>query len=145
MPRYKSCDYNQLLMVPVSLEEQLAPGTLEYAIHRLIEKRLDTSAFDERYRNDETGCTVYDPKVLLKVVLLGYSRGLMSSRKLEAACRCRLRGWKVPCRAPETQWNSAACIRAGVPALSPPLRGQTWRLPARRRRGRGRIRTESGA
>jgi transposase len=29
----------------------------------------------------------YDPKVLLKVVLLGYSRGLISSRKIEQACK----------------------------------------------------------
>ena len=55
MPRYKSYDYNQLMMVPVSLEEQLVPGTLEYAIHHVIEERLDLSVFDERYRNDETG------------------------------------------------------------------------------------------
>jgi len=31
----------------------------------------------------KTGRSAYDPKVLLKVVLLGYSRGLMSSRKIE--------------------------------------------------------------
>ncbi len=29
----------------------------------------------------------YDPKILLKVVLLGYARGLVSSRKMEQACR----------------------------------------------------------
>ena len=29
----------------------------------------------------------YDPKILLKVVLLAYSRGLISSRKIEQACR----------------------------------------------------------
>jgi hypothetical protein len=53
MPRYKPYDYDQLLMVPVSLEAQLAPGTLEYAIHHLIEERVDTSGFDEKYRNAE--------------------------------------------------------------------------------------------
>jgi hypothetical protein len=29
----------------------------------------------------------YDPKILLKVILLGYARGLISSRKIEGACR----------------------------------------------------------
>jgi hypothetical protein len=29
----------------------------------------------------------YDPKVLLKIVWLGYARGLISSRKIEQACR----------------------------------------------------------
>jgi len=63
------------------------PGTLEFAIHTLVEKRLDMSIFDGKYRNDETGRAAYDPKILLKVVLLAYSRGLISSRKIEQACR----------------------------------------------------------
>lgn len=87
MPRYKPYDYDQLMMVPVSLEEQLMPGTLEYAIHRLIEERIDTTIFDEKYRNDQTGRSAYDPKVLLKVVLFAYSRGMLHSRPIERACR----------------------------------------------------------
>jgi transposase len=86
MARYKPYDYKQLMMIPVSLEEQLVPGTLEYAIHHLIEERIDTSFFDEQFCNDETGRMAYDPKVLLKIVLFGYSRGMMSSRPLERAC-----------------------------------------------------------
>ena len=35
----------------------------------------------------QAGRLAYDPKVLLKVVLLGYARGLFSSRKIERACR----------------------------------------------------------
>lgn len=87
MPNYKPYDYNQLQLVPVSLEDQLTPGTLEYAIHRLIEERIDTSIFDEKYRNDETGRSAYDPKVLLKIVLFAYSRGILHSRRMERACR----------------------------------------------------------
>ena len=87
MARYKYYDYDQLMMVPVSLEEQLMPGTLEYAIHHVIEERLDVSMFDERYCNDETGRKAIAPKLLIKIVLFGYSRGLISSRSLERACR----------------------------------------------------------
>jgi transposase len=86
MAKYKRYDYRQSLMIPVSLEEQLMPGTLEFAIHTLVEKRMDMSVFDSNYQNDETGRSAYDPKVLLKVVLLGYSRGLISSRQIERAC-----------------------------------------------------------
>ena len=86
MARYKSYDYDQLMMVPVSLEEQLMPGTLEYAIHHVVEGRLDLTIFDDRYRNDETGRKAIAPKVLIKIVLFGYSRGLISSRSLERAC-----------------------------------------------------------
>jgi transposase len=87
MARYRDYDYSQMMMVPVSLEEQLIPGTLEYAIHHVVEERLDLSIFDERYCNDETGRRAIDPKVLIKIVLFGYSRGLLSSRSLERACQ----------------------------------------------------------
>ena len=87
MPRYKPYDYDQLRMVPVSLEQQLVPGTLEYAIHHVVEERLDLGVFDQRYRNDETGRRAIPPGILLKIVLFGYSRGLTSSRSLEQACR----------------------------------------------------------
>jgi transposase len=86
MARYKTYDYRQRVLLPVSLEDQLMPGTLEFAIHTLVEKRLDMSIFEGKYRNDETGRAAYDPKILLKVVLLAYSRGLISSRKIEQAC-----------------------------------------------------------
>ena len=86
MAKYKRYDYKQSLMIPVSLEEQLVPGTLEFAIHTLVERRMDMSVFDDNYQNDETGRSAYDPKILLKVVLLGYSRGLISSRQIERAC-----------------------------------------------------------
>jgi len=79
MGRFKRCDYNQGMFIPEYLEEQLMPGTLEYAIHNLVEKHIDLSIFYGKYSNDETGRLAYDPKVLLKVVLLGYSRGLMTS------------------------------------------------------------------
>jgi transposase len=87
MPHYKHYDYDQLMMVPVSLEDQLMPGTLEYAIHHVVEERLDLSIFNDRYCNDDTGRKAIDPKVLIKIVLFGYSRGLITSRSLERACR----------------------------------------------------------
>lgn len=87
MAKYKSYDYAQTVLVAVSLEEQLTPGTLEHTIHYVVETRLDLAGFDQARRNDETGRPGYDPRMLLKVVLLGYARGLLSSRRLEAACR----------------------------------------------------------
>ena len=87
MAKYKSYDYDQLVMLPISLENQLAPGTLEFAIHYLVKTRLDLSVFDEKYKNGETGRFAYDPKILLKVVLFAYSRGLTGSRRIEQACR----------------------------------------------------------
>ena len=87
MAKYKPYDYGQRVMIPVSLEEQLVPGTLEFAIQALVEDRMDIGVFEDRYQNEETGRWAYDPRILLKVVLLGYARGLISSRKMEQACR----------------------------------------------------------
>jgi transposase len=75
------------MLVAVSLDQQLEPGTLEHTIHYVVEKKLDLTSFDKERINDETGRPGYEPRVLLKVVLLGYARGMLTSRKLEAACK----------------------------------------------------------
>lgn len=36
MAKYKNYDYSQMVMLPISLEDQLVPGTLEFAIHTLV-------------------------------------------------------------------------------------------------------------
>jgi hypothetical protein len=41
-------------------------GSLEHTIHILVAQKMDLSMFDCRYKNDETGCKAYDPKILLK-------------------------------------------------------------------------------
>ncbi len=87
MAKYRPYDYDQLTMIPVSLGDQLEVGTLEYTIHYLVEERLSLASFDLEYQNDETGRRAYDPRILLKVILLGYARGQLSSRKLERACK----------------------------------------------------------
>ena len=85
MARYKVVDRNPRLP-PVVLSEQIQPGTFEFALDHLVDNELDLSDLDARFRNDESGASAYDPRVMLKIVLLGYSRGLISSRRIEAAC-----------------------------------------------------------
>ena len=86
MPRYKPVHRDSLLL-PVVLSDQIQPGTFEFALDHLVDHELDLSALDAKFRNDETGASAYDPRVMLKIVLLAYSRGLISSRRIEAACR----------------------------------------------------------
>jgi len=87
MAKYKHYDLSQSMLIPVDFEEQMIPGTLEFAIHSLVETRMDMRLFDDNYQNDQTGRRAYDPKILLKAVLYAYSRGLISSRRIERACR----------------------------------------------------------
>jgi transposase len=86
MAKYKVYNYDQMVMIPISLEDQLEPGTLEYTINELVEKNIDLTVFEGRYQNDETGATAINPKVLIKVILFAYSRGMISSRQIERAC-----------------------------------------------------------
>ena len=85
MPRYKPVERNGLF-IAVVLEEQVQPGTFEFALQHLVDEELDLSALDAKFRNDATGASAYDPRVMLKIVLLAYSRGLVTSRKIERAC-----------------------------------------------------------
>ena len=98
MAKYRQYDYSQSVLIPLCLEDQIMPGTLEFAIHTLVEERIDTSIFDDKYSNDDTGRSAYDPKILLKIVLLAYSRGLNSSRKIEKACKENITFMALSCR-----------------------------------------------
>jgi transposase len=86
MARYKHIDTSPRFLA-VDLERQLLPGTFEHALCHLIDHEIDLSGFDARYRNDMSGATAYPPAMLLKVVLFAYSRGIVSSRAIERACR----------------------------------------------------------
>ena len=86
MPRFKETDRDQGVMIPISYKEQILSGTFEHAIDYIADNRINTEALEARYRNDETGAGAYSPKALLKIVLFAYSRGIISSRKIEQAC-----------------------------------------------------------
>ena len=87
MARYKAYDLNQAKMIPISYSDQIVLGSFEHALNEIVEEHLDLSGFGQRYANDATGRLAYDPKVLLKIVLYGYYKGLISSRALAEACR----------------------------------------------------------
>ena len=87
MARYKDTSYEQSKLIPIAFSKQIPPGTFEYTLSYLVDHVLDMSVFDARFHNDETGAPAYDPAVLLKIVLFAYSRGLITSRDIEQACR----------------------------------------------------------
>ena len=87
MARYKPYDVNQVTLIPVSFPDQIVPGSFEYALNEIVDEHIDMRPFEARYQNDETGCLAYDPAILLKIVLFGYYKGIISSRKLAEACQ----------------------------------------------------------
>src|SRR5688572_965402 len=86
MARYKVVDRSPRF-IPVDLAGQLMPGTFEHALDYLIDHEIDLNTLGQRFVNDETGAPAYDPAVMLKIVLLAYSRGIVTSRGIERACR----------------------------------------------------------
>ena len=86
MARYKYTDNSQGQFLSVNLIEQLLLGTFEWTLDYLFE-RMDITAFDQNYHNDEKGAAAFPPKILLKVILYCYSTGIVSSRCIEQACK----------------------------------------------------------
>jgi transposase len=86
MARFKNTDTSQGQFMTVNLGEQLVPATFEWTLGYLIGK-MDLPLFEQNYCNDEKGAAAYSPKVLLKAIIFCYSRGIISSRKIERACK----------------------------------------------------------
>jgi len=86
MARFKPI-HQGLKLLPVDFDRQVLPGSFEYALCHLVDHELDLSSFHARYKNDVEGAPAFDPAVLIKIILLAYSRGIIHSRKIEAACR----------------------------------------------------------
>ena len=89
MAKYKTTEREtgQGLFVVVDMRKQLIQGTLEWGINEIVEKKLDMSAFDSEYKNDIEGRPAINPRGLLKLVLFGYSKSMLSSRRIEALSR----------------------------------------------------------
>ncbi len=86
MAKYKPYSQAQGQFIPVFFNKQLQVGTFEYTLNHLVDNVLDLSFFDSRYNNDETGAPAYDPRILIKVILFAYSRGITSSRAIARCC-----------------------------------------------------------
>lgn len=87
MARYKPVEYAQGQFISISFDQQILPGTFEHALNFIVDKKIDFTTIDAAHTNDAAGAPAYDPRVMLKIVLCSYSRGIFSSREIEAACQ----------------------------------------------------------
>jgi hypothetical protein len=58
------------LFLPVVLLEQIVPGSFAFALNYLVDHELDLAPLDAQFNNDAVGASAYDPRVMLKIVLL---------------------------------------------------------------------------
>jgi len=89
MARYRKTNFAQNMLVSIDLKDQLMKGTIESVINDVID-RMDMQPFEQRYCNDNAEAPAYDPGILLKIILYGYSRGLLSSRRIAKAAETNI-------------------------------------------------------
>lgn len=85
MAKYRRTNADQGMFLSIDPAAQIIPGTFEHALETVI-GRMDLSSLEKRFQNDGGGAPAYPPRVLLKIILFGYSRGIVSSRRIERAC-----------------------------------------------------------
>ena len=75
----------QDLLLPPSLDEWLPADHLARFVADLVDEHLDLSRIHAAYTNRKGG-PPFDPRLMVRILLYGYTTGVRSSRKIEAAC-----------------------------------------------------------
>jgi transposase len=84
LAKFREYNQNQIMLLPPSLEEKIPERHLSRVVSKVIEN-LDIKDIEETY--SDLGTHGYHPRMLLKVVLYGYSIGVRSSRKIQRGTR----------------------------------------------------------
>jgi len=79
--RFRPYQPDQPYLLPPSPSDWLPEGHLAYFISEVVDQ-LDVSAFYARYEGDGRRNCPYNPTMMLKVLIYGYSSGVFSSRKI---------------------------------------------------------------
>lgn len=82
---FRAFDPEQGLLLPPSLDDWLPPEHLARFVAELVDEHLDLSRIHAVYTEGRGG-PPYDPRLMVRILLYGYTTGVRSSRRLEAAC-----------------------------------------------------------
>jgi len=82
---FRVYDQDQSFLMPPSLRDWLPDDHVALFVSELVEEVLDLSPFMAAY-TEARGFPPYHPKLMLKVLLYGYTTGVRSSRKIETRC-----------------------------------------------------------
>jgi transposase len=81
---FNAYNQNQISLLPPSLEELISPTHPVRVVSEVIDK-LDIDTILKRYKGG--GCSSFNPRMLLKVLVYAYINNTYSSRKIEAALK----------------------------------------------------------
>ena len=79
---YRYGDRRQKMLFPQSIDEYI-PQDAPVRAYDVFVDALDFDQLGIQIEPDKVGCPQYDPKIMLKLLVYGYSYGVRSSRKLE--------------------------------------------------------------
>ena len=83
--QFRRCDLNQSLLLPPSLQDWLPEGHWARFVADVVET-LDLAAIYGKYEEgDGRRLAVYDPQMMVRLLIFGDSRGVASSRRMERA------------------------------------------------------------
>ena len=82
---FRCYDQDQSFLMPPSLRDWLPEDHLAHFVSELVDEVLDLSPFLASY-TEVRGYPPYDPRLMLKILLYGYTTGVRSSRKIEIRC-----------------------------------------------------------
>ncbi len=82
---FRVYDQDQSFLMPPSLRDWLPDDHLALFVSELVEEVLDLTPFLASY-TEARGFPPYHPRLMLKVLLYGYTTGVRSSRKIETRC-----------------------------------------------------------
>ncbi|MCG9619348.1 hypothetical protein L1D56_05065 [Vibrio diabolicus] len=116
MPNFKTDYSNQNMFVPVIIDEQLIPGTIEYVIAHIVDNHLDLSLFNEHYYDDQNGAAVYPAQYLSQCRLGKWSKYQMKLAKnreiLQPQRLAKVMRWSPP----TTSHGHKPCLECSGPA-----------------------------
>jgi transposase len=83
--RFRAFDPHQILLLPPSLDDWLPEGHLARFVADLVADALDLSSILADY-TEARGFPPYDPRLMVRLLIYGYTTGVRSSRAVERRC-----------------------------------------------------------
>jgi len=84
MAKFKEYYQNQIMLMPPNLADKVPEGHLARFINKVVDQ-LDIAEIEKGY--SELGCHAYHPRLLIKLLIYGYSIGIRSSRRIQKESR----------------------------------------------------------
>ncbi len=82
MPKFKTYNQNQLMLLPPDIKDWIPSDHICFVINDIVDN-LNIDCIEKTY--SENGCPAYDPRMLMKTMFYAYTQGIRSSRKIERA------------------------------------------------------------